>query len=149
VVTLLYVITGPPAAGKSSWIAARARPTDIVIDLDRITLALSGPGAPQWNQDPVLKKVALRARFAAIDEAIKHRDTIDVYLIHTMPSAKHLARYRRLDARVIAVDPGRDIVMQRVRDMRDPAMVAVATRWYTRQARAGATALTRQSSRAW
>src|SRR5213596_2588996 len=42
---VLYVITGPPAAGKSSWIEARARPTDVVIDLDRITAALSGPGA--------------------------------------------------------------------------------------------------------
>ncbi|MGW1492574.1 hypothetical protein [Streptomyces sp. NPDC002402] len=146
---MLFVITGPPAAGKSSWIAARAKPTDIVIDLDRITLALSGPGAPQWNQDETLRKVALRARFAAIDEAIKHRDKTDCYLIHTMPSAKALARYRRLEAKVVAVDPGRDVVMQRVRDMRDPAMTAVATRWYNRQARARAQPVGRQASRAW
>jgi hypothetical protein len=146
---VLYVITGPPAAGKSSWIAARAKPTDIVIDLDRITLALSGPGAPQWNQDETLRKVALRARFAAIDEAIKYRDKTDCYLIHTMPSAKALARYRRLEAKVVAVDPGRDIVMQRVRDMRDPAMTAVATRWYNRQAKARAQPVGRQASRAW
>lgn len=146
---MLFVITGPPAAGKSSWIAARARPTDIVIDLDRITLSLSGPGAPNWNTDPILRKVALRARFAALDEAIKHREQTDVYLIHTMPSAKHRARYRRLDAKVIAVDPGREIVMQRVRDMRDPAMTAVATRWYNQQAKAGREVVTRQSSRSW
>ena len=146
---VLYVITGPPAAGKSSWIAARARATDVVIDLDRITLALSGPGAPQWNQDPVLRKVALRARFAAIDEAIKHRETIDVYLIHTMPSAKAEARYARLGARIIAVDPGREVVMQRVRDMRQDGMVAVATRWYNHQSKAGRRTVTRQSSRAW
>jgi hypothetical protein len=146
---VLYVVTGPPAAGKSSWIAARAKATDIVIDLDRLTLALSGPGAPQWNQDEILKKVALRARFAALDEAIKHRDQRDVYLIHTMPSAKARAKYRRLGAKVVAVDPGRDIVMQRVRDMRDPAMAAVATRWYTQQAKAGAASLTRQTSRQW
>lgn len=146
---MLYVITGPPAAGKSSWIAARAKPTDIVIDLDRITLALSGPGAPQWNQDEILRKVALRARFAALDEAIKHRETTDTYLIHTMPSAQALARYHRLGAKVVAVDPGRDIVMQRVRDMRDPAMAAVATRWYNRQAKQRTQTVTRQSSRSW
>lgn len=45
---MLYVVPGPPTAGKSSWIDARAKPTDIVIDLDRITRALAGPGAPQW-----------------------------------------------------------------------------------------------------
>lgn len=143
------MITGPPAAGKSSWIQARAQPTDVVIDLDRITLALSGPGAPQWNQDPILKRVALRARHGAVEEAITHRDKRDVYLIHTMPSPKALARYRRLDATVIAVDPGRDIVMQRVQDMRDPAMTAVATRWYTYAAKHQTQTVTKQASRDW
>ncbi|MFE9098501.1 hypothetical protein [Streptomyces sp. NPDC007264] len=127
---MLYVITGPPAAGKSSWIDAHAKPTDIVIDLDRITLALTGPGAPQWNHAPIASKVALRARYAAIDEALKHLDEVDVYLIHTMPSAKWLARYRRHGAKVVAVDPGRTIVMQRIEAMRDPEMRRVATRWY-------------------
>ncbi|WP_228920439.1 hypothetical protein [Streptomyces sp. DH20] len=147
---MLYVITGPPAAGKSSWITARARPTDIVIDLDRIALALAGPGAPQWHHDPILLKVAHRARFAAIDEAVQHRDTVDVYLIHTMPSAKALARYQRWSAEIVTVDPGQDIVMQRVRDMRDPAMTAVATRWYRQHARRqhGQPA-SRQASRSW
>lgn len=146
---MLYVVTGPPAAGKSSWITARAKATDIVIDLDRIALALAGPGAPNWQHDETLLKVAHRARFAAIDEAVKHRDTVDVYLIHTMPSAKALARYRRLDAKVIAVDPGRDIVMQRVRDMRHDGMLAVATRWYNRQAKHASQTVTRQASRSW
>lgn len=146
---MLYVITGPPASGKSSWIAARAKPTDIVIDLDRIALALAGPGAPQWHHDETLLRVAHRARFAAVDEAVKHRDTVDIYLIHTMPSAKALARYHRLDAKVITVDPGRDVVMQRVRDMRHDGMTAVATRWYNRQAKARTHTVTRQASRAW
>ena len=146
---MIVVVTGPPAAGKSSYIAARAKPTDVVIDLDRITLALSGPGAPNWNTDETLRKVALRARFAAIDEAIKHRDKTMVWIIHTMPSAKWMTRYRRLEAKVIAVDPGREIVMQRVKDMRDPTMTAVATRWYNQRSKARGTTVTRQSSRSW
>ncbi|MFF4847992.1 hypothetical protein [Streptomyces sp. NPDC001194] len=146
---MLYVVTGPPAAGKSSWIAARAQATDIVIDLDRITLALSGPGAPNWNQDEILRKVSLRARFAAIDEAVKHREATDVYLIHTMPSAKATARYTRLGAKIIVVDPGRDIVMQRVRDMRHTGMEAVATRWYSRRGRTVGERTGTQASRPW
>jgi hypothetical protein len=147
---VLYVITGPPAAGKSSWIAARARATDIVIDLDRLALALAGPGAPSWKHDATLLKVAHRARFAALDEAVKHRDAVDVYLIHTMPSPKARAKYQRLAAEIVTVDPGKDIVMQRVQDMRDPAMTAVATRWYSQQARRGSShTVTRQASRTW
>ena len=145
---MLYVVTGPPASGKTSWISARATARDIVIDLDRIALALAGPGAPQWCHDEALLKVAHRARFAAIDEALKHRDRVDVYLIHTQPSAKALARYQRHQARIITVDPGREIVMQRVADMRDPGMAAVATRWYRARARHGQ-ASTAQSSRRW
>lgn len=127
---MLYVVTGPPAAGKTSWIDGKAKPSDIVIDLDRITRALAGPGAPNWNQDPVLLKVAHKARYAAMFEAFEHRDKTDVYLIHTQPSAKWLARYKRMDAKVIAVDPGRSIVMQRIEAMRDPDMRRVASRWY-------------------
>lgn len=127
---MLYVVTGPPASGKTSWIEAHATARDIVIDLDRITRALAGPGSPNWNQDPTLLRVAHKARYAAMYEAFEHRDKVDVYLIHTMPTAKWLARYKRMDAKIIAVDPGRSIVMQRIEAMRDPEMKRVATRWY-------------------
>ena len=128
---MLYVVTGPPAGGKTSWVEAHARPSDVVIDLDRITRALAGPGAPQWNQDPLLLKVAHKARYAAMYEAFTLREQTDIYLIHTMPTAKWLARYARMDAKVVAVDPGRDIVMKRIEAMRDPEMRRVATRWAT------------------
>ncbi|MFJ8931559.1 hypothetical protein ACIRLA_33750 [Streptomyces sp. NPDC102364] len=92
--------------------------------------------------------MAHRARFAALDEAIKHREHVDIYLIHTMPSTKATARYNRLDATIITVDPGRDIVLQRVHDMRSPGLLAVATRWYRRRKRLPAPT-GRQSSREW
>ena len=145
---MLYVITGPPAAGKSSWIQAHAGPQDIVIDLDRLAVSLTGPGAPQWNQHPTVLKVAHRARYAAIDEACQHLDTTDVYLIHTQPSPKHTAKYKRLNARIVVVDPGRDVVMQRIAAMRAPEMQRVATRWY-RQRRPQAQDVMPQTSRQW
>ena len=145
---MLYVVTGPPAAGKSSWIDAHAKPTDVVIDLDRITTALTGPGAPQWNQHPLALRVAHRARYAAMDEAFQLLDQLDVYLIHTMPSAKHMTKYKRLKARVIVVDPGETVVMQRIEAMRDPGMQRVATRWYNARRGKPREAMP-QTSRAW
>ncbi|MGJ5826057.1 AAA family ATPase [Streptomyces ossamyceticus] len=145
---MLYVITGPPAAGKSTWIDAHATARDIVIDLDRITRALTGPGAPTWNQDPVQLRVAHRARYAAMHEAFEVRDKVDVYLIHTMPTGKALARYKRLGARIVVVDPGRDIVMARIDAMRDPDMQRVATRWYRSRSSRSREAMP-QSSRSW
>ena len=145
---MLYVVTGPPASGKSSWIDAHATARDIVIDLDRITAALTGPGAPRWNQDPTILRVAHRARYAAMDEAFTLRDEVDIYLIHTMPSPKAIAKYKRLDARIVTVDPGRDIVMQRIEAMRDPGMQRVATRWYNNRPKASQEAMP-QASRTW
>lgn len=146
---MLYVITGPPASGKSTWIQAHAKAQDIVIDLDRITLALTGPGAPGWNHDRLAQRVAQRARYAAIDEALKYLDEIDVYLIHTMPSPKARAKYRRLGARIVTVDPGEDVVRERVAAMRSPAMEGVVTRWYRDYRRGGSRPVTTQTSRAW
>jgi hypothetical protein len=145
---VLYVITGPPASGKSSWIQSHATARDIVIDLDLITRALAGPGAPAWNQDPTILRVAHRARYAAMDAAFELRDTVDVYLIHTMPSAKAMAKYKRLGARIVTVDPGQEIVMARVEAMRDPEMKRVVTRWY-RQRPAASRAAMPQASRSW
>ncbi|MFE0875361.1 AAA family ATPase [Streptomyces smyrnaeus] len=145
---MLYIVTGPPAAGKSTWIDAHAKATDIVIDLDRITQALTGPGAPQWNQHPLHLRVAHRARYAAIDEATQHLDKVDVYLIHTQPNAKARAKYKRLDARIITVDPGQDVVMARIKAMRNPGMERVASRWYRAQRHRPRTVMP-QRSRAW
>ncbi|MFJ2303767.1 MULTISPECIES: AAA family ATPase [unclassified Streptomyces] len=146
---MLYVVTGPPAAGKSSWIQAHATARDIVIDLDRIALALTGPGAPQWNHDPLVQRVAQRARFAAIDEAVRHLDEVDVYLIHTMPSPKARAKYQRLGARIVVVDPGEDVVRERVRTMRSEGMDRVVTRWYRTYRKGGSRPVTVQASRDW
>lgn len=146
---MLYVVTGPPAAGKSTWIQAHAKPRDIVIDLDRIALALAGPGAHDHDHDETLLKVAHRARYGAIDEACQHLDTVDVYLIHTMPNAKARAKYKRLGARIVVVDPGRDVVMQRVKDMRQPGMEAVVTRWYNQHSRSRTRTATTHASRSW
>lgn len=145
---MLYVVTGPPGAGKSSWIRAHAKPTDIVIDLDLMALAMAGPGADNHNHSETLLKVVHRARFAALREAELHIDTTDVYVIQTLPSAKQRAQYKRLKARIITVDPGRDIVMQRIADMRQPAMKAVATKWY-RANRGRSHSAMPQASRDW
>nr|WP_202534095.1 AAA family ATPase [Streptomyces sp. SID3212] len=145
----MYVVTGPPGAGKSSWIRAHAKAVDIVIDLDLMALAMAGPGADHHSHTKALLRVVHRARQAAVYEAEQVLDTTDVYLIHTMPQAKARARYKRLGARIIVVDPGEAIVRQRVRDMRQPAMEGVVTRWYRDHRQGGSRPVTTQASRAW
>lgn len=53
------VVAGPPGGGKSHYIAAQARPGEIVIDLDRI---LADLGGRRWDQRPELVKRAFAQR---------------------------------------------------------------------------------------
>jgi hypothetical protein len=127
---VLIVVTGPPASGKSTWVRAHAKPADIVIDYDVLAQALSGPGASRQAHSKAAEAVAQRARRAAIEEAKRHIKDTDVYLIHTTPQDKAMAEYRRLSARIVEIDPGKEVVMQRIDSMRRPALRSVATRWY-------------------
>lgn len=140
----LYVVTGPPAAGKSTWVKERAKPGDVVIDLDVIAQALGSPET--HDHPPAVLRCAQRARASAIDQALTHAADTDVYVIHMLPKPETLARYRDHGAKVITLDPGRDEVLRRIAEQRSPAMRAVASRWYA-QAAPAATAAT--ASRQW
>ncbi|WP_280489570.1 AAA family ATPase [Nocardia farcinica] len=126
----LYVVIGPPAAGKSTWCQAHATPADIIIDYDRIASALTARRDAGHDHTPAVKAVTKAARRAAIDTAIQHAREVDVYLIHSTPSPTLLASYRALGARVVTIDPGREIVMRRVKAERPWRMQQVVKQWY-------------------
>lgn len=126
---MLYLVTGPPAAGKTTWVRQRAKHGDITIDYDAIASTLT-PQAHDRVLPQAVSTVTRAARRAAIDAALEYRDTVDVYVIHAMPSERMLALYRRMGARVVVVDPGESVVMARCRDERPWQMGQAAKRWY-------------------
>lgn len=136
---MLYVVTGPPASGKSTWVRDHAAPGDVVVDYDLIASALTAPsigtiGATHDHRGAV-RDVAFRARSAAIREALRHTADVDVYIIHALPPADALAKYAEHQAHLITVDPGHDVVMARIAEQRPDASRAVAKRWYSQAAK--------------
>lgn len=129
----LYVVLGPPAAGKSTWVGQRAQHGDIVVDYDRLACALTAPGADGHDHHRVVRSVAHRARQAVIAEALRHVATVDVYVIHSAPRPEAMEKYGRHHAQVITVDPGRDVVLARCKAQRSAWAVGVAERWYAEQ----------------
>lgn len=85
----VFLITGPPAVGKStvSRLVAQARPRCVLVDVDRIrdTMVVSGmviPGA-EWTPDLIEQLVAARRSAAAIAreyDAIGFDAVIDDFL---------------------------------------------------------------------
>lgn len=103
----LYVVTGPPAAGKSSYVHQHARPSAIVVDLDLLLVALAGPGVDQPDDaDPQVRPVAVAARDAAIRAALRAGNDVTVWIVHAVPTTEQLATYRGLGATVVNLGPG-------------------------------------------
>lgn len=133
----LTVVIGPPAAGKSTWVQEHAKPGDIVIDFDKLALALTIPGGDPHDHPPAVTGVARAARNAAIEVALKHIRGVDVYLIHSNPGERRMAQYEAMGARIVTIDPGRDVVRERCKSERPSRMFAVIDEWYRDNAPGG------------
>lgn len=129
----VYVVTGPPAAGKSTWVRENAKPGDITIDYDTLVQVLS-PGQPSdpVEQSPYVVMAAQAARDAAFNESADAAMT-DVYLVHAMPDRHALNRYRKFGYEIVTVDPGYDECMRRAAAQRTPRQVAIVDDWYRRR----------------
>lgn len=129
----VYVITGPPAGGKSTWVREHATPGDITIDYDDLAAVL----APGVERDPAaqpahIASVVTAARNAAINEAVTEPTAHDVYIIHAMPSRQAMNRYRKHGMRIVTIDPGYNECMTRAVE-RTPRQQAIIQDWYARR----------------
>ncbi len=131
----LTIVTGPPAAGKSTWVAQHAKAGDIVIDYDRLANALTVGADTHDHTDPV-RSVALEARAAAITRALRYAGRVDVYVIHTSIPVPAMALYRRHKAKVVIVDPGPEVVFARCEAERPDWALPIAKQWYARHRKA-------------
>lgn len=130
----VFVVTGPPAAGKSTWVREHAKPGDITIDYDTLAQALSPELAQDMAEHPAhVMAVVQAARHAAIDEATEQYGMRDVYLVHAMPDRHAMNRYRKYGFDIVTIDPGYDECMRRAQAERTPRQQAIVWDWYERR----------------
>jgi hypothetical protein len=129
-VSLLYVVVGPPAAGKSTWVLERATPADLVIDYDRLATALTGAGADPHNPQPVVETATAQIRKVAVRVAVRYADLVDVYVIHSIPNRDTMKWYRSLGADIVVIDPGQETVMDRCVQHRPSRALDAVHDWY-------------------
>lgn len=126
----LYLVTGPPASGKSTWVREHAQHGDITIDYDALASALTPAGGAPHDHPVHVKAVTKAARQAAIDTALTLADEHDVYVIHSTPSARLVQHYLDHGAQVITIDPGEAVVLERCRQERPWRIGQAAKQWY-------------------
>jgi hypothetical protein len=119
---MITVVSGAPCAGKSTYVALNAATGDLVVDLDRIADALTAKG--------LARDAAHGARAAAIDVALAGGKDADAWIIHTRPEPKHLDTYVGAGARLITLDPGYEVCLERAKTERDAETVAAVNDYY-------------------
>lgn len=116
---MIWIVTGPPCAGKSTYISENAKNDDIIIDMDRIALAFCVDETEPFEYDDVIRKVARSARQAAVREAINRMQGEryrNLFIIHTDPNSDQRMSYRAMNARFIELDPGKEICLERLKN---------------------------------
>lgn len=135
---MIHVVTGPPCAGKSSWVRERAVPgIDVVIDFDVLAVALGADDTRTYPRK--IAAVVRSARSAVVEHVLRNTSWQDLadgdaYIVHTKPSALQRRKYRDANAEIHELDPGKDVVLQRIRDERPSHLLKIAESWYRDQA---------------
>lgn len=117
---MIHVVTGHICSGKSTYVRQHAEPGDVVIDLDRIALAISHEDTPHHEYPFHITDIARVVRWFAIDEAIRlhRRASWSVWIIHAYPSEDDMARYRRMGAAVAEITADEQTLRQRALSQR-------------------------------
>jgi predicted ABC-type ATPase len=115
---MITVVTGPPCGGKSTYIKENAKDGDLVIDMDRIALALIQGNKESHNYGDEVRSVARAARKAAVKQAlvVGQGNSLGVWIIHTDPSPAERSNYRIVNAKLVECSPGLKVCLDRLKD---------------------------------
>jgi predicted kinase len=115
---MIVIVTGPPCSGKSTYISENAKDGDIIIDMDRLALALTVEGANPFEYGDKIRKVARAARGAAVKEALtvaQGERYLGVWIIHTDPTPDARMAYRAAGARIVEMETPKQICLERLK----------------------------------
>jgi len=128
---MIHVVTGPPCAGKSTYVREHAAAGDLRIDYDLIAQALGAENS--HAAEGLVKQAAFDAREGAIAAAISQQDA-ESWIIHTTPTGEHLRMYEEAGAEFVELDPGYEECMARARrDERPQQTIDGIEKYYSRQ----------------
>ena len=132
---MISVVTGAPCSGKSTFVSENARSGDLIIDMDRLALALTTDDVASHSYSPEVRSVAIAARAGAVKKALSIGSftRANVWIIHTQPDADDLRSYRLASARMVEINPGFEVCMKRLEERpranRDVVAVAIK-KWF-------------------
>lgn len=128
---MFTVVTGPPCGGKTTYVAEHREPTDLVVDLDAIAHALGYPDEQiEWGSTHPAVAAARLARTQILRALLDGRLRTTAWVIDTKPDRGMQAQYRRAGGRIVIVDPGRAMCLERAAERGGDQVIAGVNDWY-------------------
>lgn len=128
-VAFVTLVCGPPCAGKNTYVRAHAAPSDLVVDLDALLVALGAPGS--HDHPPALMPFAFEARDAVVQRLFSGRHRVGAaWVIASAPTRRHRLPYHDAGHRVVLCDPGRDVAEERAGRERPAPWLDYIDTWY-------------------
>lgn len=123
------LIIGAPCAGKTTYARQNRKQGDPLIDFDRLVEAVGGTAHAQGQDD--IRRVAEAMRKAGQGRGFADDIDADVWAIHTRPSNAALADMAERGIRIICLDPGKDICLERAKkEARSKSSIEAINTWY-------------------
>ncbi len=115
---MITVVTGPPCGGKSTYIKDNAKDGDVVIDMDKIALALIKGETENHNYGDEVRSIARAARKAAVKQSliVGQGNSLGIWIIHTDPSPADRTNYRIVNAKLVECSPGIQVCLDRLKN---------------------------------
>ena len=125
----IRVVTGPPGAGKSTYVQENRKDKDVVVDYDLIAQAL-GNTKPHDSKGAI-RTCAVSARDRVTDLCVEH--DFDSWIIRTELDADDREMFRLAGAEFIELDPGEDVCVARAEeDGRPEDCIEAIHAWYAK-----------------
>ena len=129
---MIVVVTGAPCSGKSTHVQMHATPGDVVVDMDRLALALSADGTPHHQYPQHVRHVARYARNAAVSAAINVQNVAPQVRVWVIDTFADRSRWRGLGAEVVVCDPGFAECTRRAEQQRPEWVQSIIAEWYAK-----------------
>lgn len=130
----LFIVCGPPFAGKSQYVRREKWAADSVIDLDEIIERLA-PGQHRWSgpTDPEIFNRAIRVRNGLLGSLAREKPTRRAWFVINAPSPMERVWWQtKLGGTIICIDPGLTTCVARSLQTPHPAYAeAGVRRWYS------------------
>lgn len=132
----LTIVCGPPCSGKTTYVAERAKPGDIVIDLDVIASTID-PTYSQWqgNLTTELLNRSIRTRNAALGSLERQRQGSAWFIVAAPTQAERDWWKRKLGGDVVLLHPGADECKRRAAQRGTPRAIKGVDDWERRAKR--------------